>query len=127
MKRHGAEDGDIIVGWLVRLVITVAIFALVVFEVVAVILANVRVDDAAGEVARSAVVAYGSSGSLASSEDAAEQTAIENDVRLDTFEQDGDTVVIEVSADAETLVLHRLPGTDGLVTRSASRRADLGN
>jgi hypothetical protein len=126
MTHHDPEAGDIILSWLVRLVATVAILALVVFEVVAVVLAAVRVDDAAGEVARAVAVAYGSSGSLERANEVAEQVADDRDVQLDVFEQDGATVVIEVSTDAATVLLHRLPGTENLVTRSATRRADTG-
>jgi len=126
MTYQDPEAGDIILGWLVRLVATVAVLGLVVFEIVAVVLAAVRVDDAAGEVARAVAVAYGSSGSLERANEVAEEVASDRDVRLDLFEQDGATVVIEVSTDAQTLLLHRLPGTEDLVTRSASRRADTG-
>jgi hypothetical protein len=124
MTHHDPEAGDIILSWLVRLVVTVAVFALVVFEVVAIILAAVRVDDAAGEVARAAAVAYGSSGSLEQSTEIAEQTADRSRVRLETFDRDGAALVIEVSTQADTLLLHRLPGTDDIVTRRATRRVD---
>jgi hypothetical protein len=126
MTHQDAEAGDIILSWLLRLVVTVAVLALVVFEVVAVVLASVRADDVAGEVARAAAVAYGSTGSLERAGEAASQVADDSDVRLDALEQDGATVVVEVSADAGTLLLHRLPGTEDLVTRTATRRVDVG-
>jgi hypothetical protein len=126
MIHRDPEAGGIVLAWLVRLVITMSLIALVVFEVVAIILTSVRTDDAAGEVARAAVVAYGSSGSLERAGEAAVAIADDRGVELTTFEQDGATVVIEVSAEAGTLLLHRLPGTEGLITRTASRRPDLG-
>lgn len=127
MTHHDREAGGIVLGWLVRLVVTMGIIALVVFEVVAIILTSVRADDAAAEVARAAVVAYGSSGSLERAGEIAGEIADDRSVELTTFEQDGATVVIEVSAEAGTVLLHRLPRTEGLITRTASRRADLGS
>lgn len=127
MTGYGTETGDIILSWLLRLVVTIAVLALVVFEVVTVVLASVRADDAAGEVARAAAVAYGSSGSLERAGEAAAQVADERDVRLDLLEQDGATVVVEVSAEAGTILLHRFPGTEELRTRTATRRVDVGD
>lgn len=125
MRHRGGEAGDMVLGWLLRLVVTVGVFSLVVFEVVVVVLAAIRADDAAGEVARVATVAYGSSGSFDQATTAAEEVVAERDVELTTFEQDGATLMVEVSTRAETLVLHHLPGTDGLVTRTASRTTGL--
>ncbi|MFP4147904.1 MAG: hypothetical protein ACLFUG_03995 [Nitriliruptoraceae bacterium] len=120
------QAGGIVLGWLLRLVITMAVLSLLLFEVGAVVLASVRADDAAAEVARAAVVAYGSSGSVEQAAMTATEAAEDRDVDLTTFEQDGTTLVIEVSTQAETVALHRLPGTEGLITRTASRRPDVG-
>jgi hypothetical protein len=123
--RH-PEAGDIILGWLVRIVAIVAVFALVVFEIVAVVLATIRVDEAAVDIARATSTALEDTGSVSAAEEAAAALAAEREVQLEVFTEDEAGVVLEVSKDAETLVLHRLPGTDGLVTRTATRRVDDG-
>ncbi|SRR6056297_2704945 len=126
MNQHGPEAGGIVMGWLLRLVVTMGIISLVVFEIAAVVMAAVEADDAAGEVARASSVAYGASGSLEEAAAVAEQLAEDRDVALTSFEQDGAAVEVVVSTDAGTLLLHRLPGTEGLVTRSATRRFETG-
>ena len=126
MSQHRRETGGIVLSWLLRLVVTMGIIALVVFEIVAVILASVRADDAAGEVARASTVAYGSTGSLEQAGDVAAAVARDRDVELTTFEQDGTALEVVVSTDAGTLLLHRIPGTEGIITRSATRRVETG-
>lgn len=127
MSHHVPEAGGIVLSWLLRLVVTMSVIALVVFEVVAIILASIQADDAAGEVARAVAVAYGSSGSLERASEVADQVADDRGVELTTFEQDGVAVVIVISTEADTLLLHRVPGTDGLLARTATRRVDTGD
>lgn len=127
MRRLRGEDGDIIISWLIRLVLTVAVLALVVFEAGAVAFAHLGADDAAGEVARAGEVAYRAAGSLAAAQDAAEDVARSRDVDLVTFEHEGATLVVEVERQAQTLVLHRIPALAPVVTRVGERRADIGN
>ena len=126
MQRFRAQDGDIIVSWLVRLVLTVAILALVVFEAGAIAYAHLDADDAARELARAGTVAYRASGSLSAAQDAAEDVAHSRGVELVTFERDGATLVVEVERTAQTLVLHRIPALAGVLTRVGARRADIG-
>lgn len=126
MQRFRAQDGDIIVSWLVRLVLTLAVLALVVFEAGSITYAHLYADDAAGELARAGTVAYRSSGSLSAAQDAAEDVADSRGVELVTFERDGATLVVEVERTAQTLVLHRIPALSAMLTRVGERRADIG-
>ena len=126
MQRFRAQDGDIIVSWLVRLVLTLAVLALVVFEAGSIAYAHLYADDAADELARAGTVAYRSSGSLSAAQDAAEDVADSRGVELVTFERDGATLVVEVERTAQTLVLHRIPALSAMLTRVGERRADIG-
>lgn len=117
---HG-QAGGIVTGWLLQLMLWLAVLAVVVFEIGAVVVASVDADSAAGEVARAAVVAYRSSGSLADAETAAEAVADGRSVELMGLEEDGTTMTVEVGRDAGTLLLHRLALTEELTQRTASR------
>ena len=117
---HGPAGG-IVTGWLLRLMLWLAVLAVVVFEIGAVVVASVDADSAAGEVARAAVVAYRSSGSLADAETAAEAVAEGRSVELMSLEEDGTTMSVEVGREAGTLFLHRLALTEDLTQRTASR------
>ena len=121
---HG-QDGGIVTGWLLRLVATMAVLALVVFEVGAVVVASIDADDAAGEVARAATVAYRSSGSLVEAEASGQAVADQRSVELLRLEEDGTALVVEVERTAGTLLLHRFGVTEDLVTRTAARRVEL--
>ena len=127
MGLSDGEEGDIILSWLVRLVLVVAVIALVVFEAGALGYAHLSADDAAGEVARTGAVAYRASGSLMDARMTAEEVATERDVELVTFEQDGAELVVVVEREAGTLVLQRIGALEDLVTRAGERRVGTGN
>lgn len=126
MRRLRAQDGDMIVSWLLRLVIGVSALALVLFEIGAVVYAHLDADDAAREVARAGAVAYGASGSLVAAEVEAADAADGRGVTLVTFEQEATSLVVEVERTAQTLVLHRIPALSGVLTRVGERRAEIG-
>lgn len=126
MERFAEQDGGIITGWLLRLVVSLAIGAMVVFEFGAVAFAAITVDDAARDVARAAEVAYGSAGTLDAAEVAARDAAQERGVELSRIEYADPTLTVEVTRTAGTLFLHRLGAAEDLVTRTAERRVDTG-
>ncbi|MEX2550547.1 MAG: hypothetical protein WD638_09985 [Nitriliruptoraceae bacterium] len=121
-----AEDGDIIAGWLLRLVVTLGALALVVFEIGAVVVASVTADDAAGEVARASADAYRASGSLARATEVAEEIAAAREVELTALDEDEGALVVEVTREAGTILLQRIPQASDLITRSATRRTEIG-
>lgn len=126
MRHLRAQQGDIIVSWLLRLVATVVILGLVVFEAGAIAYAHLDAGDAAGEVARAGTVAYRASGSLTAARGAAEDVAEIRGVELIAFERDGATLVVVVERQAQTLLLQRIPALQPVLTRAGERRVDLG-
>lgn len=125
MNAYHGQDGGIVTGWLLRLVATMAVLALVIFEIGAVVVASVDADSAAGEVARAATVAYRSSGSLAEAEAAAQAVADGRSVELVGLDEDGGALVVAVERAAETLLLHRLGIFEDLTHRTATRRVEI--
>lgn len=127
MGLSDGEEGDIILGWLVRLVLGVSVAALVVFEGGALGFAHLSADDAAGEVARAGAVAYRASGSLLDARTTAEEVATARHVELVAFERDGEELVVVVERAADTLVLQRIGALEGFVVRAGERRVGIGN
>ena len=126
MSRLRGENGDIIAGWLFRLVLWLGALALVVFEIGAVVVASVTADDAAGEVARASADAYRATGSLSQATEVAEEIATAREVELTALDEDEGALVVEVTREAETILLHRIPPAADLITRSATRRTEIG-
>lgn len=121
------EAGETITGWLLRLVVWGLVIGLVIFEFGVVVAATMGADDAAGDIARVATVAYRSGGSDADAREAAEAVAQDREVELVTFDQDGTRLVVEVRRQADTLLLHRVPPTRGLTLRTGTRDVPLGS
>jgi hypothetical protein len=105
------DRGDIVVGWLVRIVVTVAILGVILFDAVSVGAAKMSVTDEAGDAARAASDSWLSHHDQQAAFDAAWQAAITanaaNTIDTTTFrvEQNG-TVHLTLERTAPTLVLH---------------------
>ena len=105
--RHD-ERGEIITGWLLRIVLTVAVLGLVVYEVLAVVVSTVALDDNAREVARAARDAYRVEQSLDDAVEAAQEVADLHDADVTALEEDGEELVISLGQQAPTLLVHRI-------------------
>lgn len=117
----GDESGDIISGWLVRMVVFMGLFALVGYELVVVGMNYVQTEDAAQEVSRAGRSAYRDTRQDEDqAQKAAELEADAQDVQLVRFEVLEEHVAVEVESTADTLFLDELSFLDGLTTRSAT-------
>jgi hypothetical protein len=114
MFRLGANSrGDIVIGWLLKLVLSLAIVGLVAFEAGALLVAHVNADSAANEVAGEASFAAAQGGNQKATEDAARTEAARQGVRLIgvSVANDGRSVTVVVEKTAKTLLLHRISFT----------------
>ena len=119
-----SERGGIVTGWLVKLVLSLAIFGLVAFEAGAIVVAKVTIETVAGDVLTEAKRVYGAN-DAEQAELTARAVAERNDATLESFEvvEDGDAIVVTVSKKAKTLWLHRVGfAEDWTVARSTRRR-----
>lgn len=119
-----SERGGIVTGWLLKLVLSLAIFGLVAFEAGAIVVAKVTIESVAGDVLTEAKGAYGSN-DAEQAEATARAVAERNDATLESFEvvEDGNAIVVTVSKKAKTLWLHRVGfAEDWTVARSTRRR-----
>jgi hypothetical protein len=111
--RGSIDQGDIVLGWLLKLVISLAIVGLVAFEAGAVLVAHVGADSAANEVAGEASFAAAQGGDQKAAEVAARTEAGRQGVRLIgvSVANDGRSVTVVVEKTAKTLLLHRVSFT----------------
>jgi len=115
LDRRGSdgERGDIVLGWLVKLVVTLAIVGVVIFEAGAVIFAHIGADTAANDASGEAAIAYSHAQDAKAAEAAARSSAEMNGAKLIAFSvsADGKNVQVTVEKTASTLLLHRFSAT----------------
>lgn len=120
-----SERGGIITGWLLKLVLSLAVFGLVAFEAGAIVVAKVTIEDIAGDAVAAAAHEYGITKNQDKAETAAREVAEAKGAILEAFSvvEDGKAVVVTVSKPAKTLVLQRIGfAKDWAVTASTRRR-----
>lgn len=122
LRVHGREGG-IVTGWLIQLVVFMAVLALVAYEVITVAVTAINLEDDAREVARAAAQAYGSRQNLAAATGAAETVASELEVGLEAVSEVDGTIRVDVVKTADTLLVHRLGPLEDLARTSATGRA----
>jgi hypothetical protein len=121
-----SERGDIVLGWLVKLIVSLAIVGVVAFEGGAVVVAHVGADSAANDASGEAAIAYSHQHDADTAKEAAEESARMNGAVVVGFEiAPGDTaVIVTVEKKAHTIILQRLGATRSWSTaRATARRA----
>ena len=108
------DRGDIVLGWLTRVVVVLAIVALLGFDGVQIGLSTVQVQDQANQAATAARDSYAQHHDVAAALQAAQQTAAENNTQNSVVKgsfavkPDG-SVSIELTRPIHTVVAHHLP------------------
>lgn len=109
MSRHLDDDrGDMLLSGLLKLLAFFAIVGLLIFEVGAIAVNRVQLDDAAGQAARAAAATAGARRTRPDQLQEAAQSTLPEDVRLEAVSLEGQTVEVTVSRQAPVLVLDRL-------------------
>lgn len=119
--RH-AEQGEIITGWLLKMLLTVAVLAIIAYEVISIGVTTVALDDNAREVARAARDAYRSSQSLEAATEAAVAVADLHNAEVVALEDEGEELVITLQRQAPTLVTHRIGPLEDFTMASVTTR-----
>ena len=119
------DTGDIVVGWLVRLVASLAVVGVLVFDGVSLGVARLDVADDAASGSRAASRAVESGATTQAAYDAAWRAVVEDRVGVDlpvagfAVGADG-TATVTVERSVPTLVLQYVPGSDDWLTVSAT-------
>lgn len=105
--------GDIILGWLFKVVAFLALLGVPVFEAGAIVVARVQVDGIAANAADDAALEFGSSGSTAKAQSAAERIARVSGAEIVAFTvyREQDIVRVRVRKVARTFFLQRIAAT----------------
>ena len=122
MRGANREGGGIITGWLLQLGLILAVISLLVYEVVAIGVAAVGVDDTAREVARIARDAYRTDRAVTAAHQTAAAAVDDPNTGIVSLEEvDGD-LVVTLHRQARTLLVHRIGPLEDLATATATRR-----
>jgi hypothetical protein len=124
-RSYGRDECGEVSSWLVQLVVMLTIVGLVVFELVALGMATVRVDEVAREVARTARDEYRAASSLDRAEAVAREAAERQGATLVAVEADQEVISVTLEKQASTLLVHRIGPLAERVTPSATRSARL--
>jgi len=99
-------------GWIIRLLVVALVFGLVVYELMALAVPSLTMDTPANSVVEAAASTYRSTQNLEAATEAAEQRAVGRNMEVVEVTVDGDRIAVTVMRQANTLVLHRIPGLD---------------
>ncbi|MBW3658052.1 MAG: hypothetical protein KY457_05400 [Actinobacteria bacterium] len=117
----GSEEGGIVTGWLFQLVLVMAVVGVLGHEAISIGVTSVNLEDDARDVAVAAREAYGR-GDLTAAEEAAAGAADRLGVELLGLEVDDDTLVAEVTKQADTFFVHRIGPLEDLTTPTTRGR-----
>jgi hypothetical protein len=111
-------------GWIIRVLLVALVFGLVVYEGMALVMPSLTMDSAAQPVIDAAVTTYRSTGDIDAATHAAEHGAVGQDLQVVEVAVTGDRIAVTVLREANTLLVHRIPGLEGLRDRhhTGSRR-----
>lgn len=119
------DERGIIVGWIVKLFLGLALFGIALFEAGAIIVSRVTIDRISIDAAQEAGLEYGRSKSTTKARKVAETFAEQNDAELLDFEilNDGERILVTVEKHASTLFVDRIPGIKDYATARATNTA----
>lgn len=120
--RSDDQAGDIVTGWLFRLIVFMAVVAFIGYEVIVIGLNYINSEDAAQEVARAGRTSYRETRNEDAAEDAAAIEAEFRDVEIVRFEIEDDHITAVVRRTADTIVAGDIGLLDDLTTREATSR-----
>ncbi len=120
------ERGDIITGWLAQLLVVMAVVGLFGYELLAVAITTLTLDGDAEQVADVAADTYDSTSSESSALEAAQAEAESRGAEVVDLVVQEDAVEVTVTKETPTLIVHRIPGLEGLADVAATRRSRWG-
>jgi hypothetical protein len=125
--RFGDEQGGIISGWLVQLIVIMAIVAAIGYEGISIAIAHLTLDEDAREVAAAARSAYGGSRDAEDAIDAGLDTAEEQGIEvLGVIEiEEPPELVFDLQKQAGTMVIHRIGFLEDMTIARTSRSVPL--
>lgn len=121
------DDGGIVTGWLLKLVLTLALFAVVAFEAGAVVIARVQADGIAVDAAREAGAEYFRTDSVEKARDAAEAVALRRNAEVVSFAvaEDRQSVSVTIEKRARTTFIQAIDPLERFATARVTHRGQV--
>ncbi|HEX9711319.1 MAG TPA: hypothetical protein VGB52_02065 [Actinomycetota bacterium] len=119
------EERGIILSWIIKMLLSFAIFGVALFEAGAVIVSRVTVDRIAIDTAQEASLEYERTGSSSKAEALAARHAERNGAALVEFDvlDGGEVILVTIEKEAPTLFIDRIPGLkDFTLARATNTR-----
>lgn len=123
-RRWRGEAGEIIGSWLLQLLVIMAIVAAIGYEVIAVAVTAVNLEDKAREVAQEVAPTYDRTRDLAKTTEAAEEIVDERGLSLIEVTVEGNNLYVRVSEQASTWLIQRFSAFDTITHPTARGRAN---
>lgn len=122
------ERGDIISGWLMQLLLFMAVVGLFGYELLSIAITSLTLDGDVEQVADAAADAYGSTEDVDAALEAARAEAERRNTSVVdlTVDEQAQVVVVTVVKETPTLFVHRIPGLEGTKDVAATRRSGYG-
>jgi hypothetical protein len=119
-----SERGGIVTGWLLKLVVSIALVGVCAFEAGAIVVAKVGIEGVARDAAGDAAETYARNGNVQEAEQAARDHVERNGAVLESFSvvEGGEAVIVTASKRAKTLLVHRIGAIDDWATARSTRR-----
>jgi hypothetical protein len=121
------DERGIIIGWFVKILLSLAILAVTVFEAGAIIVATVGVDGTADVAAREAALEYGRSKNEPAARKIAEDTARRGDAVLTSFKitAGGHSIIVVLSRTAKTKIAQHIGPLKKFTTPTATSESPI--
>lgn len=113
-----------VVGWLVKVLILLAVLGVAVVDLGSPLVARTQADDAATEIASEAALVYGSNQSVRDMQARCADVAEQKSVRVETCEIAAGKVQITIVKDAYYLLLGRISALESWYSVQVSRTTD---
>jgi len=119
------DERGIIVGWIVKLFLGLALFGVALFEAGAIIVTRVSIDRISIDAAQEAGLEYGRTKSSTKAKAVAKKFIEQNEAELVDFEvlNNGDRILVTVEKTASTLFVDRIPGIKDYASARATNSA----
>lgn len=116
------QSGGIITGWLLQLLVLMAVLAFIGHDAIAVAITALNLDNTARDVAEASAQAYARSEDPEEALAAGEPVAAAQGAEITGVEVDGPILVVVVEKRADTWWAHRIPPLEDVITPSATGR-----
>lgn len=124
-SQRPAEHGQIVVGWLIKVLLVLAVVGFVLIEAGAVVINRLQAGDVAGQAASEAGLTYSNTNNIDAARERAEEFVEQNDAEFVEAELLDGRMAVTVRKRASTRLVHEIDALEGLTTATVTESAPL--